>query len=196
MSVLFVAALPEESAALAEHVEVVHLGVGKVQAAATLAGHLAARPEVELVVNVGTAGALRPREIGEVVEVGVVHQHDFDQAAVSAFVGRELPGGPIELPGPAGATARLATGDRIVVDEAERAALAADADLVDMEGYAVAAVCARFGVEAWLVKAVSDAANAEALTSWSDALERCARALADWARGRQLLPPRHEGSGP
>jgi adenosylhomocysteine nucleosidase len=188
VSVLFAAALPEESASLAEHVEVLHLGVGKVQAAATLAHHLAAHPEVDLVVNLGTAGALRSRPIGEVLEVGVVHQHDFDQAGVSAFVGRELPGGPIELPGPAGATARLATGDRVVVAARERASLARHADLVDMEGYAVAAVCGRFGVPVWLTKAVSDSADEEALASWPRALAHCSDALAAWVHERGLAP--------
>jgi adenosylhomocysteine nucleosidase len=196
VAVLFVAALPEESAALARQVEVLHLGVGKVQAATTLAGHLAAHPEVELVVNIGTAGALRPCRIGDVLEVGVVHQHDFDQPGVSAFVGRDVPGGPIELPGPDGAHARLATGDRVVVDPDERARLARRADLVDMEGYAVAAVCARFGVPAWLVKAVSDSADAATTTSWPSALEQCSGALADWARGRGLLPPARGAAGP
>jgi adenosylhomocysteine nucleosidase len=196
VAVLFVAALPEESAALRGHVEVLHLGVGKVQAAATLAGHLAAHPEVQLVVNVGTAGALRPRRIGEVLEIGVVHQHDFDQPGVSAFIGRDVAGGPIELPGPHGADARLATGDRVVVDPHERSRLAQRADLVDMEGYAVAAVCARFGVTAWLVKAVSDGADAATTTSWPAALEQCSAALAAWARTRGLLPPASGGSGP
>jgi adenosylhomocysteine nucleosidase len=196
VAVLFAAALPEESAAFAGHVEVLLLGVGKVQAAATLAGHLAAHPEVELVVNVGTAGALGPRRVGEVLEIGTVHQHDFDQPGVSAFVGRDVPGGPIQLQGPRGADARLATGDRVVVDPHERARLAQRADLVDMEGYAVAAVCARFGVTAWLVKAVSDSADAATATSWPSALEQCSAALAAWARDRGLLPPARAGSGP
>ena len=180
MSVLFVAALEEESAALAEHLDVHHLGVGKVQAAAALARALADRPGTELVVNLGTAGALADLPVESVLPVGVVHQHDFDRAGVSAFVGRPMPGGPITLPGPTGATARLATGDRVVVDPAQRAALAADADLVDMEGYAVAAVCARFDVPAWLIKAVSDRADQDAVTDWPTTVSRCAQHLAAW----------------
>lgn len=187
MGVLFVAALEEESAGLPEHVEILHVGVGKVQAAAALARRLATGPSVDLVVNIGTAGALQPRTVGEVLEVGVVHQHDFDQAGVSAFVGRELPGGPIELPGPDGATARLATGDRIVVGSDDRSALAASADLVDMEGYAIASVCDRLDVPVWLVKAVSDSADEQATVSWPRALERCSAALAGWSRDRGLL---------
>jgi adenosylhomocysteine nucleosidase len=188
VSVLIVAALPEETAALPPHADVLHLGVGKVQAATSLARHLATcGADVELIVNLGTAGGLGGQAVGDVVEVARVHQHDFDQPGVSRFVGRELPGGPLTLPGPAGAGGRLATGDRVIVDAAARAALAADADVVDMEGYAVAAVGAAFGIETWLVKAVSDAADDQALVSWRDALTRCSQALAAWADGHGIL---------
>ena len=187
MPVLFVAALPEETASLPAGAPVLHVGVGKVQAAATLAHHLAtAGRDVDLVVNLGTAGGLRDQRIGDIVEVARVHQHDFDQRGVSRFVGRELPGGPLDLPGPPGAAGRLATGDRVILDAADRARLASDADVVDMEGYAIAAVAAAFGVDAWITKAVSDAADADALVSWRDAMARCAAALAAWADERGL----------
>lgn len=189
MRTVFVAALPAESAAIDRHVEVLHLGVGKVQAATILAHHLASHgSDVELVVNLGTAGALAGQPVGEVAEIERVHQHDFDHAGVVAFVGQPLPGGPIDLePATTTPTARLATGDRLVVDPAERTRLAQDADLVDMEGYAVAATCARFGVPARLVKAVSDNADADAMWSWSRALEHCADPLAAWADTQGLL---------
>jgi adenosylhomocysteine nucleosidase len=187
VSVLFVAALPEETAALPAAAPVLHVGVGKVQAAASLARHLATDGrDVDLVVNLGTAGGLRGQGIGDLVEVARVHQHDFDQQGVSRFVGRELPGGPLDLPGPPGATGRLATGDRVILDAGDRARLAADADVVDMEGYAVAAVAAAFGVDVWITKAVSDAADGDALLTWREAMARCAAALAAWADDRGL----------
>lgn len=188
MPPLFVAALPAETAAFVGHVPVLHVGVGKVQAAAALGHHLATFPEsVEVVVNVGTAGGLREQPIGEVAEIGRVHQHDFDHAGVSAFVGTPLPGGPIDLDVPGVAPARLATGDRLVVDPAQRAHLAEHADLVDMEGYAVAATCRRFEVPVRLVKAVSDSADADAALSWKDALERCSTGLVTWCDANGLL---------
>lgn len=186
MKVLFVAALAEEVAALADHVPVLELGVGKVQAATALAARLSRDP-VDLIVNVGTAGGLGGQPIGEVVEVARVHQHDFDHRGVSGFVGRSIPGGPIELPGPPGASGRLATGDRIVTGVDERARLAMDADVVDMEGYAVAATALAFEREVWLVKAVSDGADAGTVGSWADALALCSERLAAWADGRRLL---------
>lgn len=188
MDVLFVAALAEESEALESSVEVLHLGVGKVQAATTLAAHLARRsPLPELVVNVGTAGGLGDQHLGEVHAVARVHQHDFDHQGLSAFVGRPLPGGPIQLPGPSDARAHLATGDRVILGRRDREALAVDADLVDMEGYAVAATCRTFGVPVWLVKAVSDAADDETAMTFHRTLELCSTRLAEWAHERGLL---------
>ena len=186
MSILFVAALEEESVALRRHVPVHHLGVGKVQAAAGLA-RLLATSSAELVVNIGTAGGVRGQPLGEVVEVATVHQHDFGHAAVSRFIGRPLPGGPLELDGPLGATGRLATGDQLISAEVDRARLAREADVVDMEGYAIAATARSLGRQVWLTKAVSDRADEAFTTTWSDALSRCAEALARWAAGRDLL---------
>jgi adenosylhomocysteine nucleosidase len=189
MQVLFVAALAEESEALETSAAVLHLGVGKVQAATTLAHHLATVPRLpELVVNVGTAGGLGDQHLGEVHAASRVHQHDFDHEGLAAFVGRPLPGGPIPLPGPSDARARLATGDRVILDKRDRAALAASgADLVDMEGYAVAATCRRFGMPVWLVKAVSDAADDDAAMTFHQTLSLCSTRLAEWAEQRGLL---------
>lgn len=188
MQVLFVAALAEESEALETSTPVLHLGVGKVQAATSLAHHLATLDRFpELIVNVGTAGALGDQHLGEVHEVSRVHQHDFDQPGLSAFVGRPLPGGPIRLPGPSDARAHLATGDRVILGRRDREALAADADLVDMEGYAVAATCRAFGIPVWLVKAVSDGADDETSMAFHRTLELCSKRLAEWAERRGLL---------
>jgi adenosylhomocysteine nucleosidase len=183
---LFVAALREELAALPADADVLELGVGKVQAAVTLATYLASSP-VELVVNVGTAGGLQGQRVGDVVEIATVHQHDFDHQGVGAFVGRPVPGGPLRLTGPVGATGRLATGDRVIATAEERAALARHADVVDMEGYAVAATAMAFGRQVWLAKAVSDGADADAMGSWRQAIDVCAHQLAAWAQQRGLL---------
>jgi len=186
VNVLFVAALEEEAQALAAHVEVCHLGVGKVQAAVALAARLHRDP-CDLVVNIGTAGGLQGQPIGEVVEIGTVHQHDFDHAGVSAFVGRDLPGGPLRLDGPSGASGRLATGDRLITSTSARARLAGQADVVDMEGYAVAATARALGREVWLAKAVSDGAGEDVAAEWPVALAHCSEALAGWAASRGLL---------
>ncbi|MGH3444723.1 MAG: hypothetical protein ACRDPB_05060 [Nocardioidaceae bacterium] len=74
--------------------------------------------------------------------------------------------------------AALASGDLFVHDPVDRARLAARADLVDMERYAVAYACTRFDVPVRLVKHVSDNADGTAL-DWPAALDRSARALVD-----------------
>lgn len=188
MSVLFVCALPEESAGLEEHVPVLHTGAGKVQAAVAVAHYLAEHGSgLDLVINCGTAGALAGYRLGDVVEVGVVFQHDFDEVAISALARRPLPGGPIVMAGPEGVSARLATGDRFVTGAEQRSRLAQVADLVDMEGYAVAAACERFGVRVRIVKCVSDVADAEADLSWRDTLDLASQRLARWAEARGLV---------
>lgn len=181
MSTLFVAAIEEETAALSHAVDLVHVGVGKVQAATALARVLAdRRGTIDLVVNLGTAGGLHGQPLGTIVEVARVHQHDLDVAGIVGLLGRPMPGGPIEVAAPAGTTGRLATGDRLIADPADRARIAVDADVVDMEGYAIAAVCRAFDVPLRIVKAVSDGADGDAAIAWHDALDHCARDLAAW----------------
>ncbi len=187
MSVWFVAALPEETGSLPAEAPVVHVGVGKVQAATALAHRLAMAPQLpDLVVNLGTAGGLRGQRLGQVVEVATVSQHDFDREGASAFVGRELEGGPLHLDAPAGATARLATGDHVVTDATVRDRLATTTDLVDMEGYAVAATANRFGIPVRIVKVVSDGADDDAARDWPQTLQLCADRLASWVRDSGL----------
>lgn len=74
----------------------------------------------------------------------------------------------------------LATGDRFVAGGEVRDRLAAVADLVDMEGYAVAAAARGFGVPVRLVKHVSDTADEAAGQTWADGVDACARLMAEW----------------
>lgn len=183
MRTLFVAALEEETAALPSGADVLHVGVGKVAAAVGLAHHLAVhRDTIDLVVNVGSAGGLHDQPVGTVIEVARVSQHDVDHTGIERLVGRAMPGGPITLPGPTSARGHLVTGDRLIADEQDRARLAAHAEVVDMEGYAIAAVCQRFAMPVWLVKAVSDGAGEHAARDWRDGLAQAAAGLGAWVR--------------
>ena len=171
---LLVVALEEEARELDVDLPVLITGVGKVRAAIAVATLLAtARPAY--VVNLGTAGGLRAGLDG-VHEVGTVVQHDFDDESVAAIVGHHF-GGPIVL----GEGLVLATGDRFVAGGGVRDALAAHADLVDMEGYAVAAACLTAGVPARLVKLVSDDAGHDAGRTWVESVADHAHTLAAWA---------------
>ena len=73
----------------------------------------------------------------------------------------------------------LASGDAFISDAVARQQLAERAQLVDMEGYAVAYACQRLGVPVRLVKHVSDAADESAL-DWPEVVDASARVLGKW----------------
>ncbi|UOQ57744.1 nucleosidase [Leucobacter allii] len=153
---LLVFAHRDEASAFAD---VPHLvtGVGKVNAAVSLAAALAdGGAGVDRVVVLGTAGVVgddpgRP-SLDEVYQISGVVQHDFS-----------LPSPELR---PAGETLLdehrtvIATGDVFVQDDEQRARIAGlGAHLVDMEAYAYASVCERFGVPLQLFKIPSDFAD-------------------------------------
>jgi adenosylhomocysteine nucleosidase len=74
----------------------------------------------------------------------------------------------------------LATGDSFIGDTEVRRQLAAEAHLVDMEGYAVAWAARAAGVPVRLVKLVSDTADDSAMRTWSETVGEHAKALAGW----------------
>lgn len=152
---LLVFAHADEASAFAE---VPHLvtGVGKVNAAVALAAALAAG-EADRVVVLGTAGVVGSGsgrlDLDTVYQVTRVLQHDFS-----------LPSPPLDLGGtvilpPAQCTV-MATGDVFVKSDEDRERIAGlGAALVDMEGYAYASACQRWGVPLSIFKVPSDFAD-------------------------------------
>ena len=179
---LLVCALPAEAAHLhAGDLPVLITGLGKVQAALSVSRALStARPS--LVVNLGTAGALRDGLTGTHV-IHTVIEHDLDSEAILKLTGLAV-GLPIDISGHAARYSAepvvLATGDRFVDDNATRSQLAEHAHLVDMEGYAVAAAATAMNVPVVCVKEVSDSAEEQAGTTWSATLASCAERLGAW----------------
>lgn len=174
---LLVLAVAEEAQYLDTTLPVLLTGMGKVNAATALAAALAGGPLPSEVVNLGTAGALRPGWHGTHL-VGTVVQHDLDSDTLRTLTG-ETYGAPLTTADPDGPV--LATGDSFIADEADRLRLAEHASLVDMEGYALAAAAHRAGVPIRIVKHVSDDADESAARTWRETVGECARALADWA---------------
>ena len=174
---LIVVALEEEAAHLDDRYPVLVTGVGKVAAAVAVTRALATafatgeRPSA--IINVGTAGALRAGLLGT-QEIKTVIQHDFDSPAIEALIGRAY-GPPIQLQDDG---LVLATGDVFVSDPVTRERIAEHADLVDMEGYAIAAAAAAYDVPVRIIKHVSDQADDGAFKSWQATVDECARALA------------------
>jgi nucleoside phosphorylase len=173
---LVVAATRAEAAYVPAGIEVVVTGLGKTAAAVATAQALARMNNLDdvQVINLGTAGALKDGLEG-LHEPGTVLNHDINADAI-----RALGYDPQErLVVPSGDHTVLASGDVFVTDPEVRARLALTADLVDMEGYAVAYAARHFGVPVRLVKHVSDNAD-ESAVDWPQLVDASARVLGEW----------------
>lgn len=169
---LVVVALRSEAAHLRTD-DVLLTGIGKVAAATAVAAALAQR-RPRFVLNVGTAGALHDHLEGVHV-IGRVLEHDLDHAFLAGLIGEPLVG---EIVLDESATTVLATGDAFIADVTVRQALARRADLVDMEGFAVARACQLAGVSCRMVKVVSDPASGDAARTWQEQADGTARQIA------------------
>ena len=166
-------------------------GIGK-HAAAAAAEHLLACPAIEAVVNVGLCGALSDRlDRGALVRIAaavdgdrVLAGEDPEEVPCAAAWG--------EMP-----SARLASVDEAVFDDDRRVQLARRADVVDMEGSAVAGVCRSHGVGAYLLKGVSDRADGSGKADIRRNIEAVSARLAEAVAGElgRLGAPRRTTPG-
>jgi adenosylhomocysteine nucleosidase len=161
-------------------------GVGPVEAAiaTSLALHRLAQQQAlpDLAVSLGSAGS-RICTLGEVYQVASVSWRDMDASrlgfakGVTPFLDHpvDLPlHTPLEL-----RSARLSTGANIVGGD-DYALI--DADMVDMETFAVARACARFGVPLMGLRGISDGpGELSGMVGWTQLLalldERLAEAV-------------------
>ena len=178
MDLLVVAAIEAEAAYVPAELPLLVTGVGKTLAAVQVTRTLATHPRRDrlTVVNIGTAGALRDG-LGGTFEIGTVLNHDLSAEPI-----RRLGLDPRErIVLDASLPTTLASGDLFVTEAADRDRLAEQADLVDMEGYAIALACEEMGVPLRMVKHISDNAD-ETAHDWSAAVDGCARELGAWLR--------------
>lgn len=161
---LFAIALPEEARYVPSGARVCITGPGKVRSAVALAKALSDGPTAR-VVNIGTAGALRDGLAACPHRVGRVMEHDFDASAIERLTARRYHNDLVLGEGLA-----LATGDAFLADPRKRVALAEHADLVDMEGFAIAHTAQEFGVTCEMFKIVTDSAD-ERAWSWSETVD-------------------------
>lgn len=179
------AAPPEYGPALGERIRPLITGIGPVEAAAATAealGNLRAEGALpDLVVSLGSAGS-RTLEHARVYRVTEVSYRDMDARALGFPKGETpWPRLPAVLPlldGPAALPfARLATGGSVVSGVAYDGI---DADMVDMETFAVVRAAARFGVPVMGLRGVSDGrTDLSALEHWTDALAEIDQRLAE-----------------
>jgi adenosylhomocysteine nucleosidase len=174
---LLVMAVNEEAQFYDGDLPLLLTGMGKVNAAVALASVLARGPHPSGVINLGTAGALRPGWSGTHV-VGTVIQHDLDDGDALRQQTGESSGQPFVLADRNGPT--LATSDVCISDPLVRKRLSERAALVDMEAYALAAAANQAGVPIRVVKHVSNSASEAAAESWRTTMAGSAHALAEW----------------
>lgn len=179
------AAEPEYGPALRARIRPLITGVGPVEAAAAV-GHALAELKAEaalpdLIVCLGSAGS-RTLDHARVYRVSSVSYRDMDASPLGFPKGEtpfpRLPAvlplaeGPPSLP-----TARLATGATVVSGVAYEGV---DADMVDMETFAVVRAAARFGLPVLGLRGVSDGrADLTELRHWTDALAEIDLRLAE-----------------
>jgi adenosylhomocysteine nucleosidase len=167
---LLVAMLEELSTPPKSDMVLVHTGIGKVNAAwrctAALAQH-----NPDLVINFGTAGAVNPALHG-LIEVGAAVQRDMDVRALGVMLGTT----PFEH---GSAVIRFSPAPLIcgTGDSFASAAPELPCDVVDMELYAIAKVCAGAGVPLRAFKYISDNADGTAPQDWRQALHRAEAAF-------------------
>lgn len=179
------AAEPEYGPALRSRIRPLITGVGPVEAAAGVAGALAALQAEgavpDLIVSLGSAGS-RTLDHARVYRVAEVSYRDMDASALGFPKGETpfprlpavlpLADGPTALP-----TARLATGGSVVSGAAYDAV---DADMVDMETFAVVRAAARFDLPVIGLRGVSDGrSDLTQLSHWTDALAEIDLRLAE-----------------
>ncbi|WP_292066820.1 5'-methylthioadenosine/S-adenosylhomocysteine nucleosidase [Brevundimonas sp. UBA7664] len=180
-----IAAEPEYGPALRARIRPLITGVGPVEAAAGVAQALATLQAEgvlpDVVISLGSAGS-RTLEHACVYRVTDVSYRDMD-ASVLGFPKGETPyprlpavlplaDGPAALP-----PARLGTGGSVVSGAGYDAV---DADMVDMETFAVVRAAARFGVPVIGLRGVSDGrTDLSRLEHWTDALAEIDLRLAE-----------------
>lgn len=179
------AAEPEYGPALKARIKPLMTGVGPVEAAvettAALAGLAQADALPDLVICLGSAGS-QTLDHGRVYWIDEVGYRDMDATALGVPRGvtpfLDLPAILTLASGPQGQPyARLATGASVVSGEAYDDI---DADMVDMETYAVVRAAARFGLPVIGLRGVSDGkADLTGLSDWTDTLHVIDEGLAE-----------------
>lgn len=166
-----------------KNVAIVRCGIGKVFAALT-AEAMILRYAPRLLINTGVAGALSPDLFqGDVVVAQDLCQHDMDTTVLGDPKGMISGLDRVFLPADEGARAivcalpaegfriragRIASGDRFVSTEEEKARIAADFSAVacEMEGGAIAQVAFVNQTPVCVIRAISDGADEAARLSF------------------------------
>ena len=165
MNKLFVAALKEETVGLNYFY---HVGVGKINATYNLIKLIQEHKPSE-VINYGTAGAIK-KELSGIVECTKFYQRDMDVRSLLDLKLGETPFDNIKEIINSDKGYSCGSGDSFVSKQIEM-----EVDLVDMEAYALAKVCKLEGIKFRCFKYISDAADSNASSDWTDNCKKGAK---------------------
>lgn len=177
MTPLLVFAMKEESRDVFGGYDVLHTGIGKVNATHALSKRIHT-DKPSFVINMGTAGS-RKHAGGTIVNCTRFIQRDMDVS----FLGFEKWQTPFSND-PVVIEHGRAVGDLVqgvcgTGDSFDTSEQAAHFDAVDMEAYALALICQRENIPFLCLKYISDGADDSAGTDWNTALQTAAEALHD-----------------
>lgn len=165
---LVICALNDEFKTKSSKIDLLYTGVGKINAAISITKYLSKRTLPEYVINYGTAGS-KTIEVGRIVDCTKFIQRDMDATGLG-FKKYETPfdtkypktidfsffeKNPINL------YLTCATGDKFMNSEDSHVG-----DVVDMEAYALAKVCFKYGIPFISFKFISDGADTDANIDW------------------------------
>jgi len=162
--------------------------IGKVNAALT-AATMIEKFGAEIVLFTGVAGGINPKlKVGDLIAATQLCQHDLDITAFGHPHGY-VPEGAVYVK-PSTKLLRIAkevadekgidliggiiaTGDQFVSDETKKEWIKTtfDADALEMEGAAVAVVCDAFNVPFFIMRSISDTADAGAVEDFDEFLK-------------------------
>lgn len=169
---VFCFALKEEAGKIFSEFNCLFTGMGKINAAHSLTKYCMENKQIELVVNLGTCGAkkLKPNTL---VCSTVFYQRDWHVPPV-AFVNESFEKLEYGEPVKNLVHAACGTGDSFVGQWNDHFAF----EIVDMEAYALAKVCAHLNKRFICIKSVSDDADEEsdlpAIEQWNRYLAQAA----------------------
>ena len=177
--VLITCALRKEIKGQLKDYNILYTGVGKVNASFSLTNYCAKHPTPSLVINYGTAGSVNIA-IGKLVDCTYFSQRDMDVRALGFLKGTT----PLEKGIPPildfsftwdllqqlklsyqPKNYLCSSGDSLVINE-EQGDNNKNANIVDMEAYALAKVCYFLTIPFISFKYISDAANKNAPKDW------------------------------
>ncbi len=136
------------------HIILIESSIGKV-ASSLAASTLIEKHQVDHLINIGLAGALKSIPTRSAYFVSSVTQHDafipFENYQQDMYKSIKC-----VVPDNTDNTAVLTTGDQFITDNGS---VANNADMVDMEGFAVAYVAERHNIPITMIKGISDDTN-------------------------------------